>query len=1005
MTSVRKVKIGRFIKYLFFFLYFSACTVAIAESCLPSEISAEQSNSVAGNFDDSVNDMYDEDNLIPLNGLNIKFSSDKKDFKVGESLSYEVSYEPENTSYKGIEVIGDNTYFAQNSESTITFIKVVENLEISFIPTHNKDLAKTFTFNVTNISVESLSITNKPLQVLDVGSSYQLNYEVKPQNATNKDVQFVSSNEEVATINQSGLIEAKKEGKTEITLLSKDNNSIKDSFVFEVKNKEDNIVKNVESIAINDVTLYALNDEIRVKILVNPLDANFDSTKAKISNYGDLNIRISGKELIIKSSNLNEEKLYENILLEYQSSEDLIIKTYFDVKVVKKNKLSLNLINKDNLTLNYEPSINYVNETYSIESFVINLPFNEFNEDEYVLNNYLVNFDHENLTLVSSSYKKLVFKLKEISSSRNGKITYYFSKDNKSEFIEFIYSYKENHAVVNLEKISLSRLYTDGDTLMNPSNKNLLYKGIKEKNLFIKYEVVPSKYSNTDLFINVLNGYENIEFYDSRNNILDNNLPINIHQINYVLPIKNGEVKFKLSSDFDKEGSHLKDLNYTFKIVDEPTESKLVLEKGSEICEVFDTSTIDLGIKDLANLSLKFEFNNAFKDGYLVSHEVSYPYSVKVDGETILYNETNKTFTPLKTGLTRIDFVVLNHEELSKSIFFNVFYVPIKLNEFKLTLSPVSSPENNVPDLEKCVFAVGSTFKINHSINQDATYKEVKFASSNEEVISIIDGTYKALKEGVSTITCQSIQNPEIVVSKTITVVNAISPFTLDNSSLSAREFSESDNNGMKEYSITLLYGGSYKLAPKFLDYSTNQKVNYQIIKGNDFVNIDSSGQISLKNVGNAIVRMSTGDSNSLYKYSVILNIKIIRDTTDVFKEFALFIRKSFGHFGLFFFIGFLSCVFMVIQFKSFFTRVLASMGSSCLGIGLAILTEFIQKFVPGRGPSLKDVGIDVMGYLSAMIIFIIVVCIIYVVKKFKASKVDKKYSVVSKPSTFKSID
>lgn len=1005
MTSIRRVKIGRFIKYLFFFLYFSACTVAIAESCLPSEISAEQSNSVAGNFDDSVNDMYDEDNLIPLNGFNIKFSSDKKDFKVGESLSYEVSYEPENTSYKGIEVIGDNTYFTQNFDSSITFIKAVENLEIAFIPTHNKDLAKIFTFNVTNISVESLSITNKPLQVLDVGLSYQLNYEVKPQNATNKDVQFVSSNEEVATITQNGLIEAKKEGKTEITILSKDNNSIKDSFVLEVKNKKDNIVKNVESIAINDVTLYALNDEVRAKILVNPLDANFDPTKAKISNYGDLNIRISGKELIIKSSNLNEEKLYENILFEYQSSEDLIIKTYFDVKVVKKNELGLNLINKDNLTLNYEPSINYVNGTYSIESFVINLPFNEFNEDGYVLNNYSVNFDHENLTLVFSNYKKLVFKLKEISSSRNGKITYYFSKDNKSEFIEFTYSYKENHAVVNLEKISLSRLYTDGDTLMNPSNKNLLYKGIKEKNLFKKYEVVPSKYSNTDLFINVLNGYENIEFYDSRNNILDNNLPINIHQINYVLPIKNGEVKFKLSSDFDKEGSHLKDLNYTFEIVDEPTESVLVLEKGSEICEVFDDNTIDLGIKDLANMSLKFEFNNAFKDGYLVSHEVSYPYSVKVDGDTILYNETNKTFTPLKTGLTRIDFVVLNHEELSKSIFFNVFYVPIKLNEFKLTLSPVSSPENNVPDLEKGVFAVGSTFKINHSINQDATYKEVEFNSSNEEVISIEDGTYKALKEGVSTITCQSIQNPEIAVSKTITVVNAISPFTLDNSCLSAREFSESDNNGMKEYSITLLYGGSYKLAPKFLDYSTSQKVNYEIIEGNDFVNIDSSGQISLKNVGNAKVRMSAGDSNSLYKYSVILNINIIRDTTDVFKEFALFIRKSFGHFGLFFFIGFLSCVFMVIQFKSFFTRVLASMGSSCLGIGLAILTEFIQKFVPGRGPSLKDVGIDVIGYLSAMIIFIIVVGIIYVVKKVKASKVDKKYSVVSKPSTFKSID
>ena len=1005
MTSVKKVKIGRFIKYLFFLLYFTACTVAIAESCLPSEISAEQSDSLAGNFDDSVNDMYDEDKLIPLNGFNITFSSEKKDFKVGESINYEVSYLPENTSYKGIEVIGDNTYFTSNPDSSITFIKAVDNLNISFVSTHNKDLVKTFAFNVTNINVKTVSITNKPLQVLDVGSNYQLNFEVKPQNATNKEVQFVSSNEEVAFINQNGLINAKKEGKTEITLLSKENNSIKDSFILEVKNKEDNIEKKVESIVINDVSLYALNDEVRVKILVNPLDANFDSTKAKISNYENLKIRISGKELIINSPNVNEEKLYENILFEYQSSEELIIKVYFNVKVVKKNELSLDLINKDNLTLNYEPTINYVNETFSIESFVINIPFNHFNDNEYVLNNYSVKFDNENLTLVSSTYKRLVFKLKDISSSRDGKITYYFNKNNINEFIEFAYSYQENHEVIHLEKISLTRLFTDEDSLANPTNINLLYKGIKERNLFTKYQIEPNQYSNTDLFVNVLSGHENIEFYDSINGILDNNLPINIHQINYVLPIKNGDVKFKLSSDFDKEGSHLKDLNYTFKIVDEPTDSKLFLEKGNKICEVFDGNTIDLGIKDLINMSLKFEFNNAFKDGYLVSHEVSYPYSVKVDGDDILYNEANKTFTPLKTGLTRVDFIVLNHEELSKSIFFNVFYVPIKVDEFKLNLSIISYPENNVPDLEKDVFAVGSTFKIDYSLNQDATYKEVKFASSNEEIISIENGIYKALKEGVSTITCQSIQNPEISVSKNITVVDAISPFVLDNTSLNAREFNESENNGTKEYSITLLYGESYKLAPKFSDYATSKKVDYEIIEGNDFINIDASGQISLKNIGNVKVKMSCGDNNSLFKYSVILNINIIRDTTDVFKEFALFIRKSFGHFGLFFFIGFLSCVFMVIQFKSFFTRVLASMGSSCLGIGLAILTEFIQKFVPGRGPSLKDVGIDAMGYLSAMIIFIIVVGIIYIVKKVKASKVDKKYSIVSKPSTFKTID
>ena len=301
--------------------------------------------------------------------------------------------------------------------------------------------------------------------------------------------------------------------------------------------------------------------------------------------------------------------------------------------------------------------------------------------------------------------------------------------------------------------------------------------------------------------------------------------------------------------------------------------------------------------------------------------------------------------------------------------------------------------------------------KSDYLIIGDQVFTDILFYSSEQQnmlsaikkQLPAIDGVYITKRE-YSTFTAKAQGIIQKIVKRSEDVVN-LRGFVLDNTSLNAREFNESENNGTKEYSITLLYGESYKLAPKFSDYATSNKVDYEIIEGNDFINIDASGQISLKNIGNVKVKMSCGDNNSLFKYSVILNINIIRDTTDIFKDFAFFIRKSFGHFGLFFFIGFLSCVFMVIQFKSFFTRVLASIGSSCLGITLAILTEFIQKFVPGRGPSLKDVGIDVIGYLSAMIIFIIVVGIIYIVKKVKASKVDKKYSIVSKPSTFKTID
>ena len=42
------------------------------------------------------------------------------------------------------------------------------------------------------------------------------------------------------------------------------------------------------------------------------------------------------------------------------------------------------------------------------------------------------------------------------------------------------------------------------------------------------------------------------------------------------------------------------------------------------------------------------------------------------------------------------------------------------------------------------------------------------------------------------------------------------------------------------------------------------------------------------------------------------------------------------------------------------------------LGVGVACLDETIQRFVPDRGPSLKDVGIDTCGVIAGMILLLL---------------------------------
>ncbi len=82
------------------------------------------------------------------------------------------------------------------------------------------------------------------------------------------------------------------------------------------------------------------------------------------------------------------------------------------------------------------------------------------------------------------------------------------------------------------------------------------------------------------------------------------------------------------------------------------------------------------------------------------------------------------------------------------------------------------------------------------------------------------------------------------------------------------------------------------------------------------------------------------------------------------------FIRKLVGHFGLFFVIGIISCIYFLISIDKI-TK--CYMFHFLHGILLAIATEYIQTFIRGRAGSIIDVGIDVLGYLISSLFVILI--------------------------------
>ena len=87
--------------------------------------------------------------------------------------------------------------------------------------------------------------------------------------------------------------------------------------------------------------------------------------------------------------------------------------------------------------------------------------------------------------------------------------------------------------------------------------------------------------------------------------------------------------------------------------------------------------------------------------------------------------------------------------------------------------------------------------------------------------------------------------------------------------------------------------------------------------------------------------------------------------------SFASFIRKAFGHFGLFVVSGLLTSLALYLSLSPFSwaKHYINVMFSLAVGLFMGILTESIQLSVPGRSGEIKDVLIDFSGYLLGTLI------------------------------------
>ena len=101
--------------------------------------------------------------------------------------------------------------------------------------------------------------------------------------------------------------------------------------------------------------------------------------------------------------------------------------------------------------------------------------------------------------------------------------------------------------------------------------------------------------------------------------------------------------------------------------------------------------------------------------------------------------------------------------------------------------------------------------------------------------------------------------------------------------------------------------------------------------------------------------------------------------TPENHETFASFVRKAFGHFGLFAISGFLSSLAIYLAISPFNKQKYYQIIIIALSFGLLMgfITETIQIFVPGRSGELTDVLIDFSGYLFGFLIILLILLLI----------------------------
>lgn len=876
------------------------------------------------------------------------------------------------------------------------------------------------------VSPTSLKINNK-IDEGYVGRTHKLETDTLPTEATYKQITFTSSNSNIAKVDETGLITFLLRGEVTITATNTRYPEIYDSFDINVKNIKIASVTNKINAEQDSNGVYTLYSDIDVNAYgyvpyyidtkVDPSDA----THQKVTYTTDKNTYISvddnGKITPLKYSANNVTTIIVNVEgYEYKEEETKELKVIVGLKSIKPVE-----------------SVSVDNSKYEIYVTQRLTPKVTINPSDATFKDYKLTSSSDCVSISGTSVvgKKegsatITLEMKDYPSVKTS-----FDVDVKVQ--PEVEEFKVNEEIKIIEgktsKITISGVkpaygnisgatYESSDPSIASVNKNGVITANNTGTATITTtitttESVISK-TTTVIVSSMIDDVDEIEFVGEINPIVIKGEECDLNN------------KFTNNICFKKDGISIEPIQKNFSYSLEDPSLGTIIGKTftpSSLGEVKITiehqssgawTSITLLVIDEFNVAIGEKtksFNQNDDEIYELNVNESIPIFINQDEEseqeyevvsnnpetTLITNKDNGEYSVLgvSSGKTTIsvypkvntennNLIDLVKEQHAYNIKLNISHIISKSIDFRIHDNK-NNKDIEISDSDNTLMMfINDDISLIPVLDVRATIYSLKIISLDETIVKI-DNDYKLnpRKIGkVDVIVKEEQSNKEKTIHVMIfnkILINQEQPIVVSG-------YDATYNKSLDRYEITNGYSGKIELS--FLEESTYKKVQYQS-SDESILEVDRNGVLTPHKKGNVTLTL-TIDDGMIDKTVINIDIRVKpQRVIENMQEFFGKVRKAVGHYGAFLVLGIFSTLTYLLYFskKHWLWSVPLNFAQ---GFGLAVLTEYIQLYVPGRHGCWSDILLDTSGFMLSALLITLIILINSLVKYILMKKRNK---------------